>query len=438
MPTPRADIHEPGDLRVLRRRRSTPVRIARGQAALAAAWTAHLATRRHATRTYLAPSTSDGMRRAIRVWVSYLDTEAGSDAPDAGTIAAFRRWAARTRSAASVVHLLQAVRACYRWAEATGRHPDIARTVALPQAPRAEALPELDAEQVRRAAAAIAGDDLRARRDRAILWLLWSCPVDSIALHRAAVGDLDLDRGVLRLATRWRISLARRHGREPFTDYPLHPRALIALAAYLEVRGDPAPDEPLLLGIRGRRRLSLLSLRLAVLRALSAAGMRRSGIARRQAQGRYPRVEAGDLADLAPRLPADPALADQLRALLHLVALPDAHIAWERLPCSAVAADAGSLQVRGRGRSGPSRRIALPAAAQAALASWLARHPRPLGRLFPGQHPAEATAHHLRQLAWSCFPERLPPGPKPGGRAGSTALLRQAALRRLATEAGKH
>lgn len=425
-----------GDHRILTRQRRVRIRHARNQAALCDRWLAHVHRQRFSTRTYRAPTTWDGVRRAIRVWVRYLEEVATTDAPDASTVQAFCTWALRTRRVRSVVHLLQAVRICYRWAAETGAYRDIARLVPYPVADDdASSEPPLSQSAFLQAVGAIAGDDLRAARDRALLWLLWTCPVDTIALHRAQVGDVDLDAGTIRLVTRWRISQAKRRGVDPASVYPLQPRALIAIAGYLEARG-ALPDAPLFPSSRGSGRLSLLSMRLTVLRALTAAGVRTSGVARRVVMTRYPAITAADLVNLSARLPREADLRAQLRALIHLLAIPDLHLGWERLPLSAVDLDAGVLRYRGRGRAGPVRTVELPTATQSALRRWLERQSRGARWLFPdtsdGVEPARA--HQLRQLVWACFSERLPPGTSPRSAhhaVGATTALRRAAIARM-------
>lgn len=414
---------ERGDGRVLTPIWSHPIVVCVQQAALAEAWIQELGHRRYTQTDYLAPATWEGLRRAIRVWIRYLETEAITDVPTAATVTGFRTWAARTRATSSVRHLLEAVHDLYRWAGRVGRYADIAATVPYLEVAPAPCLPPLSDADFRRSVDAVAGVDLRARRDRVILWTLWSCPIDTIALRRANIRAFDPAAATLVVADRWCISRAKRHGDDPTAVHLLLPEAVAALQAYLAMRPGVGPAAPLLANRQGKR-LAVLTMRLAVLRALTAAGVRTSCATRQSYLGHYPRVTAADLDQLATRLPVDPKECARLRALAHLVAIPNAHIAWERLRLGDIDGVAGVI--RGRRNSG-SRVLSLTPAAHAALAAWIAhRAGAPASApVFPDADGQAPSHHELKRALWAMFPERLPPM-STTTLWGSTSVLRRA------------
>ncbi|MDN5882896.1 MAG: tyrosine recombinase XerC [Nitrosospira sp.] len=127
-------------------------------------------------------------------------------------------------------------------------HHDPTRDMQLPRAPRK--LPRtLDVDQVRRLLE-IAGDDLLARRDRAIMELFYSSGLRLAEL--AALDSLpDLDEGLVTVTGK-----GNKQRRVPVGRY-----AQAALQAWLQVRGQwAAADEPALFVSRRGRRLGRRSI----------------------------------------------------------------------------------------------------------------------------------------------------------------------------------
>jgi integrase/recombinase XerC len=145
---------------------------------------------------------SDGTRatyaRALVLWLSYLEQQARTDGPTPGTVSAFLAAVIPGRQPATVNLLLGSVRALYAWAEAHDRYPNVARSVNGLRVHRSGALPCLDHSGVGALLALVAGDDLRAHRDRALLATMYGSGVRCVSLHRATVGDLDAVGGTLR------------------------------------------------------------------------------------------------------------------------------------------------------------------------------------------------------------------------------------------------
>ena len=102
------------------------------------------------------------------------------------------------RAPASVARALVSVRALHRFLEDEGAAPgNPADDVGAPRVPAG--LPKaLSEEEVASLLSAVVGDDAVARRDRAILEVLYSCGLRVSELVGLSLGDLDLDWGLLR------------------------------------------------------------------------------------------------------------------------------------------------------------------------------------------------------------------------------------------------
>ena len=100
------------------------------------------------------------------------------------------------RAPASVARALVAVRAVHQFLEDEGLAPNPAGEVSRPRVPAGlpKALSEVEIETL----LAVAGDDAAARRDRAILEVLYGCGLRVSELVGLSLADLDLDAGLLR------------------------------------------------------------------------------------------------------------------------------------------------------------------------------------------------------------------------------------------------
>ena len=107
---------------------------------------------------------------------------------------AFQRRAGR--APASVARALVAVRAVHQFLEDEGVAANPAGEVSRPRVPAG--LPKALSEAEIDALLAVAGDDAAARRDRAILEVLYGCGLRVSELVGLSLADLDLDAGLLR------------------------------------------------------------------------------------------------------------------------------------------------------------------------------------------------------------------------------------------------
>ena len=202
-----------------------------------------------------APATIASYRRDLRAYASWLADQGRPiiEVAEADVVGYVGRLRGSGLAPASVARALVAVRSLHRFLAAEGRIPvDPAAHVERPRVPRG--LPKaLTEAQVAALLASPNGDDPIARRDRAMLEVLYGTGVRVSELVGLSIGDLDLDASLLRAfgkGSKERI-------------VPVGAHATRALVAWLGEGGRSAlvPDrwrrrgdaEALFLGARGGR-----------------------------------------------------------------------------------------------------------------------------------------------------------------------------------------
>jgi integrase/recombinase XerD len=177
------------------------------------------------------PRTLDAYRHDLATYVAWLD-EQGLDLADVTepTVEAYAaHLAASGRKVSSTKRSLVAVRGLHRFlAEEDPSRPDPTAELAVPRAPRGlpKALSEVEVETV---LGSVAGHDAPARRDRAILELLYGTGMRISELVGLSLGELDLGGGTVRVfgkGSKERI-------------VPLGSYATRALVAWLDGAGRP-------------------------------------------------------------------------------------------------------------------------------------------------------------------------------------------------------
>ena len=250
---------------------------AEGHHALVGAWLAWL--REQVDQRQVAAGTVATYGRCVRVWLAYLDTIARTDQPTPAMVGRFFAAILPGRKPAAANLLLNVVKSFYRWCEANDHCPNVARSVRSARVHRDGPLPALDHQQVAALLQLIAGDDLRALRDRALVATLYGTACRTVSLARARVDDLDVAAGTLR-------HRPKGHSSVDAIAY-LPPGALATVTAYLAARhrrAEVASEQPLFVAVGGNcwgMPLTTCSMR-AVVRAL----MERAGHARRGLDGR--------------------------------------------------------------------------------------------------------------------------------------------------------
>lgn len=146
------------------------------------------------------PNTISAYRRDLRAYCEWLRARRRAlDEVDTATLedyVAFLR--AEGRAPASVARGLVAVRSLHRFlAEEGGASSDPGRAIDAPRVPRG--LPKaLSEDEVTTLISAVTGHDPAARRDRAILEVLYGSGLRISELVGLSLGDLDVDGGTLR------------------------------------------------------------------------------------------------------------------------------------------------------------------------------------------------------------------------------------------------
>ena len=182
------------------------------------------------------PNTLRAYANDLRTYVGWLDergqTVAGANPDD--LTAYIGHLAAGERAPSSVKRMMVAVRGLHRFlAEEDPSIADPAAEVELPRTPRG--LPKaLTEAEVGALLDSVPGQDAIARRDRAILEVLYGTGMRVGELAGLSLGDLDLDAGLVRVfgkGAKERI-------------VPLGRHAIVALVAWLapEGRGELEPD----------------------------------------------------------------------------------------------------------------------------------------------------------------------------------------------------
>ena len=201
------------------------------------------------------PSTLAAYRRDLTAYCAWL-RERGRTVTEV-TEADVVDWVAalqhQGKAPTTVARSLVAVRSLHRFLAVEGRTPtDPTAAVERPRVPRG--LPKaLSEEEVERLLAAPAGDDPRARRDRALLELLYGTGARISEAVGLSLGDVDLDASLVRLFGKGRKERI----------VPLGTHATRALVAWLGPEGRPAmaparwrsrdDEAAVFLGARGTR-----------------------------------------------------------------------------------------------------------------------------------------------------------------------------------------
>lgn len=198
------------------------------------------------TERNVSPHTVSAYRSDLAQFAAFLAGVMAPCRPEQVDHLAIRRYLAQLHKGhakSSIGRKLSAIRALFRYLLREGRlAKNPAELVGTPK--KEKRLPfHLNIDQVTALVAAPPAGGASALRDRAVLETLYSCGIRVSELTAMNVGELDLDRGLARVLGKG--------GKERVV--PVGSFARQALAAYLEQRGAPAPDAPLILNARGGR-----------------------------------------------------------------------------------------------------------------------------------------------------------------------------------------
>jgi len=235
------------------------------QARLGDQWLCSLTDARHPT---LDEASRNTFKRDLRPWLRYLEAHACAQ-PTAATVKAFIDEQAGRYRTNTVNNRLEAVMRFYRWCAKRGCYPNIAVGLYRDSA-RVAILPDIihQADVARKVLAMLPAKTLIDLRNRVIIGLIGS-GLETIAVHRACVGDIDLDNGRCRYAPRG-------HSQKD-AELVLAGEVLDVVRRFLAARsaaGPCPPDAPLVTPINGKPvSLSTLSMRLLVRRIADQIGI---------------------------------------------------------------------------------------------------------------------------------------------------------------------
>ena len=228
-----------------------------------------------------------GYRQNVGAWLEYLD-ECGIEEPGTAHVMSWlgELQQQQQRKAATIARYLSAVRSFYNWTAQTGAYRNIAREAKGPKVIKDGALECLTKQQVAQLIRMAKGDTLLAKRDCAIVQIIFSTAVRCVSLCEANVGDIDLDTGALVFRNKGSND---KSGRAVVSD-----SALVALREYLGGRAEfedhkLSADAPLIASVGNRSVGKRLDER-TILRIVSAL-MERAGYVKR-AEGKIirPRI----------------------------------------------------------------------------------------------------------------------------------------------------
>lgn len=190
--------------------------------------------------------TVSAYRSDLAQFAAFLAGQMERSAPEQVDHLTIRRYLAmmhKGHTKSTIGRKLSAIRALFRYLLREGRlEKNPAELVGTPK--KEQRLPfHLNIDQVTALLSAPAGGSGLPLRDRAVLETLYSCGIRVSELTGMSVADLDLSAGLARVLGKG--------GKERIV--PVGAFAKEALAAYLEERGDAAPDAPLILNARGGR-----------------------------------------------------------------------------------------------------------------------------------------------------------------------------------------
>ena len=145
-----------------------------------------------------APSTLEAYRRDLRRYVDWLDGRRLAEVTEADVTAFVRTLGAEGKAAATVARSTVAVRSLHRYLAVEDVVPvDAAADVETPRVPAG--LPKaLSEDEIGRLLDGVGGDDPIARRDRAILEVLYGTGLRIAELVGLSMADVDVDGALLR------------------------------------------------------------------------------------------------------------------------------------------------------------------------------------------------------------------------------------------------
>jgi integrase/recombinase XerC len=199
------------------------------------------------TERNVSPHTLRAYRNDLEMFREFIAREQGGVASvESVTHLAIRRYLAllhKDHRKSSIGRKLAAIRTLYKYLLREGKvSKNPAELVSTPK--KEKKVPfHLNIDEVTALVEAPRGRDILSERDRVILETLYSCGIRVSELTGLNVGDVDMDRGMVRVLGKG--------GKERIVPVGRH--AAAAISVYLASRKEPPHDAPFLLNSRGGR-----------------------------------------------------------------------------------------------------------------------------------------------------------------------------------------
>lgn len=214
----------------------------------------------------VAPATVLSYKKKVHAFMEWVRENHVIEPTSADILAYKKSLVAKGLSPSSINQYLSAVRAFFRWAEAEGRYPDIARSVKNEKTPRGRSKDDLTPDQVTRVLEACNDE-----REYALLLLLFATGMRTVEVERA-------NRGNLRTRGGRTVLYVHGKGRTSADEYiKITEPVEQALSAYFATRPGLSDDSPLFTSISPRNRgarLSALAVQRTVVGVFVRAGIR--------------------------------------------------------------------------------------------------------------------------------------------------------------------
>ena len=199
----------------------------------------------------LSPHSITSYKKCLAYFFSYL-LEKGIDKPENRHIAAYHEdLIASGRKANTVYNYMAAVKAFFRWTQASGLYPDISAKVSVQRAGQIPNRKTLTAAQLRKLMNSIDRETVQGKRDYVILALMLTAGLSALELSNANVSDVCEDGEGY-------VFHVRGNDGQRSESVDISPHVMDALSEYLDARRQgeeeqvPGPDAPLFMSVSNR------------------------------------------------------------------------------------------------------------------------------------------------------------------------------------------
>lgn len=190
------------------------------------------------------PESLKTYKSALRYFAGWIYEE-GTDRPQRADLLKYKQHLQESHGAAATQLYITVVRLFFAYTEQAGLYPDIARHIKGVNVSKSHKKDYFTAQQVRDILDGINTNNIKGRRDAALLLLIVSGGLRTIEASRADIKDLKARRGDT-------VLYIRGKGRDEKQDYiKITPEVNKAIRDYLKARGAASEEEPLFISLSG-------------------------------------------------------------------------------------------------------------------------------------------------------------------------------------------